>query len=253
MPAQRSLRSSGGLLTGALGLLFWVAAVPGHCQAVGGSGPPYFATAQSFLKAVYPGLEKKDYVMTVDVFGAFDTDWVGMPPFGVEIGSAEQGHEDLVGGNSTRSAQTVKRKPVLTASFNFDQIGLVEVHIHSESVTLDSENEKMRQIVNVHQGWSDQQVTTALRQAGAHFDPERREHLLRNLPTEALKPLIGALQVDSAEFRVRHQQEPTSIAELYWVIEGHSEMGDGRKFEWELRCEPFNGELISVARSVPPR
>lgn len=253
IPAQQSLQSRGSLLPGVLALLLSVGSIPCRCQAVDGSNSRYFSTAQAFLKAVYPGLANKGYVMSVNAFRAFDTDWVDMPPFDVEVGPTEKGHTDLVGGRDRRPAQMVKRKPVLTASFDFDQRGLVEVHVQSDTVTLDSENEQMRQVVNVHQGWSDQQVAAALKQAGARFGPEQRESVLKGLPTEELKPFIGDLQVDSSEFRVRHQQKPSSLAELYWVVEGHSEMNAGRKFEWELRCEPFEGRLTSVSRSAEPR
>jgi hypothetical protein len=215
-----------------------------------GPTPIVISTAQKFLRTLYPDVTGKNYIMSVATFGTLDTDWILMPTFEVAIGPAEKGHMDWIGGRDGKAAQMVEQKPILTASFDFDKEGLLaNAYVRSDTVTFSSENEHLRTIVDANPGWSDQQVTTALEAEGARFGPTQRNALLKAVPVKLLEPFIGALQIDSAEFRLRHPQPPHAIAELYWEVLGHSQIASGRNGQWDLIIEPFRGTLIALTRS----
>ena len=208
------------------------------------------STAQKLLRALYPDVSDKNYIMSVSTFRTFDSDWTHLSFIEVEVGPAEKGHMDLVGGRNGHPAQMVERKAVLGASFEFDTEGLLTgFRVRSDTVTYSSKNDHMRAIVDANPGWSDQQVATAMEEAGARFGPSQHDAVVTAVPVKLLEPFIGVLQIDSAEFRLRHPQPPHAIAELYWVVLGHSQVGGGRIVQWGLGIEPFQGRLVSLSRS----
>lgn len=215
-----------------------------------GPAPIVISVAQKLLRALYPEIAEKNYVMSVASYGTFDRDWTYMPPFEVDVGSAEKGHIDLVGGRYRKPAQMVERKSTLAASFEFEPDGfLADFHVRSDTVTFSSKSDEMRARVDAHPGWSDQQVTVAMEEAGARFGPTQHDAVLKTVPVKTLEPFIGALQIDSAEFRLRHRQPPQAIAELYWAVLGRSQIASGRQFQWDLIIEPFHGRLVRLSRS----
>lgn len=223
-----------------------VLALPGICQTSAKHWTSPFVEAQKFLLAIYPDLAGKQYLMDAETYASLEVDWVSVPPFEIQIGPAARGHMDLI-PDAKGTVHRVERKPVLTASFQFDRENTLEsASVRSAELTLYPKSDRMRSMVDAHQNWSDEQISSALKRAGAKFGPDEREALLEVIPLKALEPFIGTFHVDSAEFRLRHQQKPESLAELYWVVLGHSEMADGRQIRWQLLFEPFDGKLTRV-------
>jgi hypothetical protein len=194
-------------------------------------------SAQEILQALYPELTGKGYFMSITTFGSFDMPWTSIPPFDAEIGRTEMGYMEISG-------------PVLTAHFEFGRDNILDnVFFRSPKAALEIENDRIRKQVDSHQGWSDKEVTGALKEAGARFGPNQGAELLRAVPLKVLEPFIGSMHTDSTEFRLQHQQKPRSLAELYWVIVGHADPGDGHAVEWEINCEPFEGKIVSISRT----
>ena len=205
-------------------------------------------SAQEMLRALYPELTGKNYIMSVTTFGSFDMPWTSMPPFDVEIGPVEMGHMEIVG--SGKSSPATERHPVLAAHFEFGRDNILDqVSFRSPEAALEIENDRIRKQVDSHQGWSDKELAEALKQAGAKFGPNQGAELLRVVPLNVLEPFVGSMHIDSTEFRLRHQQKPKSLAELYWVIAGNADLSDGHAVEWEILCEPFEGKVFSVTRT----
>ena len=92
-------------------------------------------------------------------------------------------------------------------------------------------------------------MATELKHAGAKFGPSERAAIIAAVPSKALEQFIGSVTVESAEFRLRQQQKPEPIAELYWVVEASSMMSNGEKANWEMGFDAFEGRLTNLSRS----
>ena len=209
--------------------------------------PSSTLVAQRLLRSVFPELSDKHHIMTIEYSGPFDEEWLMVPPLSVDVGYAERGQKELMATPDGR-VHVVVREPVLSALFEFDRDGsLLSGHFQSPELTSETRNAQVRKLVDSHQKWSDEQVSSALSKSGARFGPAEEQSLVRTVPVDALRPYIGAVQVDSAEFRLRHPQTPASLAELYWEVQAHSEQ-NGSRLDWDLDLEPFNGRLIDLRR-----
>ena len=194
-------------------------------------------TAQRFLRALYPEVNGKNYIMYVDSSNLFDSDWASLRDLDVSVGPSDP-----------RSGSGYWQKPeALGALFEFrnnDQLNNVYIHFAS----LQSKSKLLCTQINAHQKWSDQQVIAAMKRAGVKFGPDEEDALRREVPIDALEPFIGRLQIQSAEFFLRHKQSPRSLAELYWEVDGTSVLPNGKDARWSLTLEPFAGRLLSLSR-----
>lgn len=208
-----------------------------------GASYRYIATVRKFLKAICPEAMGHLYLMTISMTGVFDQEWKGLPRLFVEIGRnaglRESGHE-----------KPEPEDPFLLASFEFDPSGgLSTVHVGSPNGRLEVKTRQVCRSVDAHPEWSDERVATELKHSGAKFGPSERAAIIAALPSKALEPFIGSMTVESAEFRLRHQQKPEPIAELYWVVEASSIMSNGEKANWEMGFDAFEGRLTDLSRS----
>jgi hypothetical protein len=207
----------------------------------------HIRTIQKFLRVLYPELMNHHYLMTVSTTGVFDSDWMGTPSFDVRIGR-DPAHWESVSATSGSLPPKVYEKPTLSASFEFDPDGLFR-NVHASTWTQEVKNHAMWKEVQANPEWSDKRVGQELEKAGAKFGPLERDAVIKAFPREALEPFIGAVTVESAEFRLRHQQKPKPLAEPYWVVVASSVTSSGVKVEWEMYFEPFEGRLTDLSRS----
>jgi len=204
--------------------------------------------AQQLLRALYPELRNKNYVMSVEASGAFDMDWTSLPVLSVEIGPAEKGHKEYIADKSG-TLRTVQESPVFGAMVALDTYGRVlDLSARARDILSGEKNEGLRKQVDSHRQWTSSQVGAALKDAGAKFGPDNREALIQAIPREALEPFIGQFQVDTVEFRLRHEQPSGSLAELYWEAVAVSQDPGGKPMHWSLLFEPFGGKLTSIIR-----
>lgn len=209
-----------------------------------------FLEAQELLRQLYPELKDKHYVMTVELNGAFDINWISTPRFSVEVGHSERGHEHYTVDRSG-VPHIREEKPVLGALLGFDSEGLLEsLHVNSPEIVFGKKNEALRQLVDSHREWNDADVIHALKRSGVKYGPEQRDAFLQIAPFGTLEPFIGgAFQIESVEFNLRHQQPSGSLANLYWEVQGVSQTPTGKRLHWTIVCEPFGGRLTSIIRN----
>jgi hypothetical protein len=108
-------------------------------------------------------------------------------------------------------------------------------------------------LVLSHPKWTDEQVITALREAGATYGPEDKGRFLNAIPRKTLKPFIGELAVDTAEFGVArpnpangiHYFEGESIC--YWVVAVTTRLPDGTNKHYSLLFDAFGGKLYNIS------
>jgi hypothetical protein len=117
--------------------------------------------------------------------------------------------------------------------------------------------DKFEKEVNEHPEWSDEEVVSRVKAAGAKFGPHDQEEFLRALPLKKLEPITGRLEVVDSDFSVRNRAGQQPVAAIGWIVKAKCYSEDG-KFEWDtvLLFEPFEGALrdysISSARRPTP-
>lgn len=206
--------------------------------------------AERFLRELYPELESKGFIMTVELDGAFDVDWTSMPRFSVDVGATERGHKQY-GVDQSGKLHVHEQEPVLGALFEFAPDGVLQaVHVNSRRILSDNQNQQVRRLVDSHAHWNDAQIIEILKQSGAKYGPGDKEAFLAQIPIEKLRPFIGTIHIESSEFRLRNPQPSGSAALLYWEVEATSAESGANRVRWTLICEPIGGRLISVMRHV---
>lgn len=154
----------------------------------------------------------------------------------------------------TPPTRPLPEQKILTASFVFDPQGIIEsLRVSAPDVVSDVRADALRKTVDKHRMWTYKQVEQALREAGAKYGPSNRDALLQAMPRDALGRYLGAFQIKSAEFRLRHEQPSGSLAELYWELDVSSTAPDGRILHWSITFEPFGGRLTSIVRHLSDR
>jgi hypothetical protein len=100
--------------------------------------------------------------------------------------------------------------------------------------------------LNKHGEWSDAQLISQLKAAGAKFGPNDREAFIRALPLKVLEPLTGRLEIVDATFWARYDT-PSRDVSLTWTVITKWLSDDGRyQAEYFLYFEPFEGALFSL-------
>jgi hypothetical protein len=221
--------------------------VPAFSQRTSPSQFTELGVAQRFLRALYPELKDKKYVMTIIASSQFDSDLSYLPTFGISVGPTEQMLRSTADAE-LQSNRYWEKSEVLRASFQFRKSGELIDNVYIEFTPLKAKSKLLLDQVNSHQQWSDQQITASMKKAGAKFGPNDQSALLKEVPTEALEPFIGQFRIESSEFHLRHKQSPRSLAELYWEVDGESELESGQKAHWTLIFEPFAARLTSLSR-----
>src|SRR5437667_296124 len=110
--------------------------------------------AQQLLRALYPELRNKNYVMSVEASGAFDMDWTSLPVLSVEIGPAEKGHKEYIADKSG-TVRTVHESPVFGAMVALDTYGRVlDLSARARDILSGERNERLRKQVDSHRQWT---------------------------------------------------------------------------------------------------
>lgn len=107
--------------------------------------------------------------------------------------------------------------------------------------------------VDSHPEWSDADVLSALSKAGARFGPSAKKELLDQVPIKGLSVLMGDIDVESAEFKIRdasQMREHLPSASLVWVVKV-STRNNNRKLAYQVMLEPFDGKVTWIERFPP--
>ena len=107
----------------------------------------------------------------------------------------------------------------------------------------------LRRLVSAHPEWNKVQISSALRQAGAHYGPDNQEAFLHSLPLDKVERFLGKLTINSVEFRLARPESGTgAIAspELKWIVRADAELPNGAHPAYVLTFEPFEGKLTDL-------
>lgn len=213
----------------------------------------FVATAQRFLQALWPELNKRGLIATVTADGSFDQPWSRINTFALQIGEGHPGQRLGVVVNPDGSRGYMIARQFAASSFMFDAEGLLlRFSIQGETVARSESHAALARLVDENPQWSEQQCLDALRAAGARFGPTEKTALLRALPINKMEPLLGKLKITSLEFETRHEQvlngKPSPSAILKWALEAEAKKPGKRGAKYTFTFEPFEGRLIFLAR-----
>ncbi|MGB7285248.1 MAG: hypothetical protein WBE13_23525 [Candidatus Acidiferrum sp.] len=104
--------------------------------------------------------------------------------------------------------------------------------------------------VESHSDWSDAQVISALKQAGARFGPDDKAAFIRSLPFDKTERFLGHIRITSVEFRLS-RPDPTNrfgLVSMFWSVRAVAQFSDGSSSDYIFAFEPFEGKLTLLSR-----
>jgi hypothetical protein len=226
------------ILRGSMVFLLFSVAVYGQ------ESPPVtknqIAWSQDFLRTMYPGLDGKKYVLTVETYLAYDqpgglVNWLQMDvgegakdwPLGYRGGCAGAvipsplpwpAPPDLApptpsspqvrpeSPSKSRYETDCKPGPIypkqfLTAGFSFDKIGaLVNFGADGEFINDRQADNAVYAIVHAHPEMTYSEIVATLKQHGIKYGPSDKEQFIKDLPLKQLEPFLGELRILSVSF-----------------------------------------------------
>lgn len=202
-----------------------------------------FVLAKNVLKSAYPATLDSDLTATVTDQLSFNTTY-GLQSFVIQLDRPESTSNRAVRCGDP-SAWT------LTASFVFAKSGSLHSLTVSGPIVYDAQNSKLRDLVDSHPEWNQEQIMDALKSAGVSYGPDNREKLISALPRSALRTILGDFHIVSAEFLIRDEaqmREHLPSAQLHWLVKMEANDQNGAKVRYFLLLEPFEGRMIQLGK-----
>jgi hypothetical protein len=203
------------------------------------------ADAKAAIIGLYPELKGKDLHVSIADGGLLETPGP-LSEFTMLVQHAS--HEVLPAGQC--------QIPALSVTFTFavtntdHQLFLFGA---GGAVVNEDKIKRITDEVDSHPEWSDANVLSAMSKAGARFGPSAKKELLDQLPIKGLSVLIGDIDVESAEFKIRdasQMREHLPSASLIWVLKVSARSND-RRVTYQIMLEPFEGKIVFIERFPP--
>jgi len=111
---------------------------------------------------------------------------------------------------------------------------------------------RFAELVGANPGWSDARTAQAVKGAGARFGPDDKKEFLDFLPLRDLKPYVGELKVESAQFTAQRfaarigKIDPAEYPVCVWKVEATSRLPSGTEKHYVLAFEAFGGKLVNL-------
>ncbi|MGD0697553.1 MAG: hypothetical protein ABSB82_22250 [Terriglobia bacterium] len=124
-------------------------------------------------------------------------------------------------------------------------------HLVVSDPVADARQERFGELIGKHAEWSEAQVIQAMKKAGAKYGPEDKDQLLRALPLAELRPYVGDLHVERAEFVFNRPEGAKPSREemgavCFWRLTGTSHLASGAAKDYSLVVDAFDGRLSSI-------
>lgn len=223
----------------------------------------YVAWASEFLRAMYPNLNGKGYILTLE--SAFNFDQPGAPliPRVLYIGEGTEyvSRGDPVGCCFGYMAQPPKGfhpgfqhpKQFLRASFDFDG------HDRLQSYSAEgSEVGNPEAAWSFTKQWRDQPLDADSAAAflkehtGAKYGPTDVEQFTKDLPLAKLEPFLGKMKVLSVGFPALDRNLNNLETWPWWEVTATAMQKDGSVIRYKLRFEHFKGDLTDIWADPDP-
>jgi hypothetical protein len=203
------------------------------------------ADAKAAIIGLYPELKGKDLHIAITDGGLLETPG---PLSNFTMVVQHPSHEALPAGQCPI--------PVLSVYFTFAVSSTDhQLFLLGSGGTVVNEDrfKRITDQVDSHAEWSDADVLSALTKAGARFGPSAKKELLDQLPIKGLSVLMGDIDVESAEFKIRDASQIRAhlpSASLTWIVKV-STRSNNQKLAYLVMLEPFDGKVVYVTRFPP--
>ncbi len=236
------------------------------------------AWAQSFLRAIYPDLNGKNLVATIETYVQYDKPGKPIDYWQLDVG---EGTKDVPlgysagclghiirpgdppekplpspGGRAPEPSQSSDCKPgpiiakqYVSTGFGFDDDGTLRYYVLGNPSGRDApKKNEFAALVRSHSDMTETEIADALKKLGAKFGPYDKDALEKKLPLAELSPLIGKLRLISLSFEPLAKNRQTDESWPQWKAKVETISHGHQKLTYEMTFDRFNGDLISMNR-----
>jgi hypothetical protein len=205
------------------------------------SRPGNYGEAIRLFRALYPELTNRDIQLDLSSVARLDSD-----DFPRVFELAISGVKPLAPAQD-QSSQADKFGH-LSVRFQYDaRDHMVFSLFSSGEYVLGDKQEKINQLVDAHQDWTETEMTEALLSLDAMFGPKENAAVTARLPVDRLEPLVGTIQISSVDFAFRGNSKEPYFAIMNWTIHFRASTGKHHD-EYVVSIEPFGGKIVSLSR-----
>ncbi len=203
-----------------------------------------------FLQIFYPEFFDKNHRLSLGITAPADDPWLEMG--GVYFAITEEKViplEKLVNSHPQTTDHIILGGSIWLPPLEYGRVQ--ELHSHSDAVH-EQQLRTLRGLLQKHPGWSNAQIASALKEAGAHFGPHDQEAFVNSLPLGKAERFLGKLKITSVEFAYpQHGSSgrPAAVG-LIWIVNADAELPDGTHPRYVFTFEPFEGKLTDLVQSL---
>jgi len=214
----------------------------------GGTRPDdYVARTKQLFRRLYPGLDNGLKAVIIDGNRLFEGDI--MSNFWIEF-------HDLQPKFREAPRACWCSAPVLQAYLSFDwmtedkDLGTM----FAGGPLIYARRDRFSAEMSKHPEWSDARILAALSDVGAKYGPNHKAEFLRALRFEDLKPVVGRLELLSADFHLQRDDDDGGVSktDAYWSVRTTRRDSGGPDAICDLTFEAFDGKLTGIRCSLPP-
>jgi hypothetical protein len=162
--------------------------------------------------------------------------------------------------NTTADAITGKITPPPENSTFLEGSSWVDYQGHGRIIRLifegdlacSRQNKAIRELVQSHPEWSEDEATRALKKAGAHYGPDDKQQFLQSIHLDKFERVLGRLQIRLVEFQGLSPDHVGNFAAPFWVVQAEGHFPDGTRRTYGFSFEPFEGKLTGLSE-IPNR
>jgi hypothetical protein len=207
------------------------------------------STAQLVIQTFFPHLNERRLQMLLFWNDPFDSHWTTarfVRRFAVNV---VENSDDFLRGREIETADRIS----LSAYCVFDDSGEIDTLAIHGSVVQESKNRELREEVDHHREWTDDQVIAALKRHGAAVGQDQEQRLQGSLSTNESMSLIfgGLVRVSTIAFesRVAADSPVDRSALVQWRAVVDVNRSGRPDVRYVLYFEPIGGALTQIVRA----
>lgn len=230
---------------------FLIIAILAPIQRAEPQRPPctdYYKEAIDLLQAFYPGLSGKG--VTLDIITSVPFEAKRLPAaFYVRV--SERHFDEPIRNSGVPNPSSADRVGHLSTYFQFDgQDNRIVSVFASGSFANTERQQSLTKLIDEHRGWSEAQMAEALSSAGGKFGPDKKDNLLAKFPKIELESMLGKIEIRSAQFEFRRNEDSPSHARMEWSVRFRASRNPAD--EYFVAMEPFDGKIVMFGRTPFP-
>lgn len=217
--------------------------------------------ALRFVKAIYPELAGKEVSVAFSPgTGTFVSSAIEADDLRIQFDNKDLWHSsNKTSERQDNTTPTINSNDGIDLPFYvyFDFIGpsrpvtprrLACRPVKFTSVPAYKEMEKVKNILNAHPEWSDEEELKAARKLGLRYGPEDKASILKIIPLKKIEEFYGPLQIKKASFsmNVGTKCVQCSFALPNWLVSASEFRGSHNLV---IVVEPFFGKITSISQS----